>query len=119
MQILTTINNGHIASCRSDDGLATATITPFTTLYGEFRLVDQDGNVMWRREYADADGICRGRMVPDHIWQSAVTLMTEWTDYQRAREDETERRILERDLARLSSRGEQIAQDMDDPNSVL
>lgn len=119
MIILTEINNGHVASCKSEDGLVTALACPTTTQYGEFELVDADGRHMWRGLYPDADGYYRDNRVPAPIWESAKALMRDWTAHQRAREDAAEQRALERDLARYDSQSEKIAQDMDRKDSDL
>lgn len=119
MQILDMTHTGRISSCRSDDGLVTATNTPDTRLIGSFTLIDAEDRPMWRGEYVDADGICRGRRVPEPIWRSAMQMMSEWSDHQTQIEEAMQRHAMENDIARMSVTHERIAAEMENPYSML
>ncbi len=121
MIILTQINDGHIASCQSDDGLVTAIVTPTTTTYGEFNLVDASGRQMWRGVYQDADRYYRNVHVPADIWESACVLMREWNSWSKAREDascEHDNEII-LDRKYYNSLSVRIAENMDRADSDL
>lgn len=125
MIVLKELRDGYVAKCESDDGLVRAVSVPDTTLSGEFELVEiATGRPFAIGKYLDysrpiSQGTMTNERVPQDVWESAVKLMTEWQDHQRKREEISRGRSLARDTARFESRGEMIAQDMDQEGSDL